>query len=309
MSEPYFSIIICTRNREALLRKSLASIKEVHYPKDDFELLVIDNNSTDDTKTVMQEFSERASFPVRYVFEEKTGLSWARNTAIRNANGRYLIFTDDDMLVEKNILNEHRRVIEKYGARVVQGNIDLIFSGGRPSWLSDNLTKWLCETNCDREGDGDIDLVGGHMAFSRDIFEDFHGFQEDLGKGAPGGWGEDSELGRRLASAGERIFFAPRATVHHIITPDRTTKRYFRRMAYDKGSSYAVFSRMKDPIPTVAAHTFWRTVNLIREIVYHSLKGNESGSVFAQMQALHSIGFLIGYIRIRHKERDAGLTQ
>jgi len=146
------------------------------------------------------------------------------------------------------------------------------------------------------------------MAFIRDIFEDFRGFRESLGKGAPGGWGEDAELGRRLASAGEKTFFAPGATVHHIITPDRTTKRYFRKMAYEKGSSYAVFSEMKDRIPAVTLHTLWRVVNLVREIVYHSLKGNEPGSVFAQMQALYSIGFLASYIRSSYRESYARLT-
>jgi len=307
MANPYFSIIICTRNRAALLRKSLASIKEIDYPEDDFELLVIDNNSSDDTKTLVQGFSKNASLAVRYIFEEKAGLSPARNTAIRNAKGRYLIFTDDDMLVEKNILNEHRKVSEKYGARVVQGSIDLVFPAGRPSWLNNNLAKWLCKTSYDGEGEADIDLIGGHMAFRRDIFEKFGGFKENLGKGAPGGWGEDAELGRRLASSGEKIFFAPAAKVHHIITPDRATKRYFRKMAYEKGSSYAVFSRMKDPLPAVALHTLWRMVNLVREIVYHSLKGNESASVLAQMQALYSTGFLVGYIRNRYREPDERL--
>ena len=89
------SAIICTYNRADYLRKSLASLAEQTLSTDRFEIIVVDNNSNDDTKAVVQE--EYAYVPnLRYIFEPVPGLSKARNTGWQNANGKYIAFLDDD---------------------------------------------------------------------------------------------------------------------------------------------------------------------------------------------------------------------
>src|SRR5262245_57954609 len=95
-----FSIVVCTRNRARLLEQALDSIVRVEFPADDFEVLVIDNGSSDDTAAVVSRFARRVPFAVRSVKEPRVGLSAARNRAIREACGKRLFFTDDDQLVD-----------------------------------------------------------------------------------------------------------------------------------------------------------------------------------------------------------------
>src|SRR6185503_14772930 len=123
LAEPFsLSVIICTRDRASLLDRCLQRFKET--PSDGLELIVVDNNSSDDTKAVVQEFAESASFDVRYIFEHRTGLSHARNRGIAEASGSIIAFTDDDCLVDhqwvSRILNEFSadRSLAVLGGRV-----------------------------------------------------------------------------------------------------------------------------------------------------------------------------------------------
>jgi glucosyl-dolichyl phosphate glucuronosyltransferase len=233
-----FSIVLCTRNRAELLRGALESILAIDYPADRFELVVIDNASTDATPEVVRACAPRASFSVRYVFEERPGLSIARNRGIREALGQYLFFTDDDELVDRAILREHERVARAYGARAAQGARELQFVAGRPEWLHGGLAETLGETPALPEGPADVALYGANMCLRRDLFDSFAGFREDLGKGAAG-YSEDTELAHRLHAAGEAIVYAPTAKIYHVIGPDRATPQFFRRNSFEKGWSHA----------------------------------------------------------------------
>jgi glycosyltransferase involved in cell wall biosynthesis len=233
---PVISIVLCTRNRAALLRQALASLRGIDYPPERFELVLVDNDSSDDTGIVGRQFSEDAPFSVRMVRESRIGLSAARNCAILEARGEFLFFTDDDQLVDRSVLREHERVARKYSSRVQQGAIELSFPGGRPEWLHGELATILGKTQDVPEGPQDIDLYGGNMFIRRDLFDDIAGFREDLGKGAAG-YSEDIELTRRLKTSGERIVYAPGARIYHVIEADRASARFFVRNSFDKGYS------------------------------------------------------------------------
>jgi glycosyltransferase involved in cell wall biosynthesis len=107
-----FSIVLCTRNRAGLLRDALESALEIEYPSDRFELVLVDNGSTDDTADVTRSAAGRAQFPIRYVYEPRPGLSIARNRGVRESRGAHVAFTDDDQLVDKHLLREFRRVVD-----------------------------------------------------------------------------------------------------------------------------------------------------------------------------------------------------
>jgi len=234
---PRFSIVLCTRNRAVLLGDALESLRGIQYPPSEFELVLVDNASTDDTPEVARRFAAGSPFSVECVFETKRGLSAARNRGIQSSRGRYLVFTDDDQLVDPQILIEHERVAEKYGSRVVQGAIALRFSGPRPEWLYGKLAAWLGETEPLAEGPQPVALYGGNLCLRKDLFRDFAAFREDLGKGAAG-FSEDTELANRLRAAGEEVVFAPAARVYHVIGPDRVTPAFFRRSSFEKGRSH-----------------------------------------------------------------------
>ncbi|HQK20032.1 MAG TPA: glycosyltransferase family 2 protein, partial [Polyangiaceae bacterium] len=222
-----FSIILCTRNRAELLSRALESMLSLDFPAEKFELCLVDNGSTDATKTVVHAFAARAPFAVRYLFEGKPGLSIARNHGIQQALGTYLFFTDDDQLVDPAVLREHLRVAQTYNVRAVQGAIALVFPEGQPAWLHGPLATILGQTRDLEEGPSPIDIYGGNMVFRRDLFDELAAFREDLGKGAAG-YSEDIELTRRLRQRQETIAYAPTARIFHVIGPDRSTARFLR---------------------------------------------------------------------------------
>jgi len=302
--KPFFTIVLCTFNRAALLREALESIKKVDYPPDEFELLVIDNNSTDDTKRVAEEFSASAPFHVRYISEKKRGLSAARNTAIKNACGEYLFLTDDDQLVDANVLKEHRKIIDRYAAHVVQGNIDVTFPGGRPSWLGDELARWLGKIPHDKEGPSPVELHGGNLVFKREIFDTLGGFREDLGKGLTG-YSADTDLSRRLAAAGETIIFAPKALIYHIIPPEHATSRYLRKNVRQKGFSEGVIAKKSYPVWKATCDTFLKLIWPMAKIVLYRVTFNRYKSLVAQTEVSYKLGFLSGYRRSFKRENES----
>ena len=113
-TEPEFSIVLCTRNRAELLAHALASLQLIDYPKEQVELVLVDNGSTDATREVVENSAVRFPFAVRYVYEVEPGLSVARNRGISEARGRFLLFTDDDQLVDPAILREFAEVAGRY---------------------------------------------------------------------------------------------------------------------------------------------------------------------------------------------------
>ena len=294
--EPLFTIVLCTYNRAALLGEALASIRDIDYPPAEFELLVIDNNSTDDTKGIAEKFSASAPFSVRYILEKKRGLSAARNTAIKNARGEYLFLTDDDQLVDRNVLKEHKKMIDKYGARVIQGNIDVTFPDGRPAWLGDDLARWLGRIPYDKEGTTPVELHGGNLVFKKEIFDMIGGFREDLGKGLTG-YSADTDLSRKLAAAGEKIIFAPKALIYHIIPPEHATPRYLRKNTHQKGFSEGIIAEKTYPVWKAALDTFLKLIPPLARVVFYALTLNKYKSLLAQTKAAYKLGFLDGYRR------------
>src|SRR4051812_25892690 len=114
-----FSVAICTRNRAASLRRTLASIAAAAQPHADWETIVVDNGSTDDTADVASSFDER--LPIRVVHEAEAGLSRARNAAVRVAQGEYIVWTDDDCVVDARWLTAYVDAFDRWPSAAVFG--------------------------------------------------------------------------------------------------------------------------------------------------------------------------------------------
>ena len=235
------TIIVCTYNRCKSLAKTLESIAILRVPGSlEWEVLVVDNNSTDQTRAVVEGFSCRYPGRFRYLFEPQQGKSCALNAGIQAARGQILAFTDDDVTVEPAWLQNLTSSLTN-GVWAGAGGRTLpekTFSA--PRWMASEDRYALGPLAMFDLGCEPRELIeplfGNNMAYRREAFEKYGNFRTELGP-CPGSEirSEDTEFGQRLLSAGERLRYEPSAVVYHAVPPNRIQKRYFLAWWFDKG--------------------------------------------------------------------------
>ena len=275
---PVISVVMCTYNRGALLRGALESVlSQPAAPP--FELLVVDNNSTDDTAAIVADVAARDP-RVRPLRETRQGLSHARNCAIGAARGQFVAFTDDDVRAEPDWIAAIVRAFEEHpGASMVGGRVLPSWPpGARPTWLTP--THWAPLALVDYGPDDvrvsaerPLCLIGANMAFRREVFATVGLFEPSLQRVRNGiGSLEDHDFLLRCYAAGCFGFFDPRIVIHADVQPDRLTKAYHRgwhdghgrfhalmRSASVERSNAGTFLGVPAPLyrPAVADATGW----------------------------------------------------
>jgi glycosyltransferase involved in cell wall biosynthesis len=269
------SVILCTYNRSESLTKALHSIAVSQMDSLAlWEVLLVDNNSSDRTRQVFEEIDARYPGRFRYVFEGRPGKSYALNTGICEARGEVIAFVDDDVTVDVNWLQNLSDPLTRGDCVGVGGRVFPERDVALPSWLKleDRYTRGpLVMFDL---GPQSVPLneppFGTNMAFRKDIFVKYGGFRTDLGP-QPGSEirGEDSEFVDRLISGGEPLRYEPNAIVYHSIAPNRLKKEYFLAWWFDKARSDVRASRG-------SVDSRWRVagipVVLFRRILVWSLK-------------------------------------
>ena len=235
------TVILCTYNRCQSLAKALDSVvAQTFSDPTEWEVLVVDNNSRDETREVVDDFCRRYPGRFRYLFEPRQGKSYALNTAIAEARGDVFAFMDDDVIVDPTWL-------QNLTAGVRGG--EWVGAGGRilpqwncvpPSWLPQKEWFGMAPLVMFDLGQETLSLsdapFGTNMAFHRSMFEKYGTFRIDLGP-RPNSEirDEDTEFGRRLLAAGERIKYEPAAVVHHEVPQKRLKREFFLKWWFDKG--------------------------------------------------------------------------
>lgn len=234
------AVILCTYNRCGDLPKALNSVIASILPHStEWEVLVVDNNSTDHTQQVVVDFSRRHPGRVRYLFEPRPGKSNALNTGIREAGGDILAFMDDDVCVDSMWLQNLTANLHNCTWAGAGGRILPEWNCPPPPWLPRKDRYGLAPLAMFDLGPEAGPLAeppfGTNMAFQKKMFEKYGVFRTDLGP-RPGSElkNEDTEFGQRLLSAGERLRYEPSAVVHHPVSPKRIQKRYFLVWWFDK---------------------------------------------------------------------------
>jgi glycosyltransferase involved in cell wall biosynthesis len=240
-----FSIIIATFNRGDALRDTMSSLAELR-PKGSWEVLVVDNNSTDDTRAVVE--SAMASFPapLRYLFEREQGRSAALNTGFHHARGEILVTTDDDVRVESDWLDRIAAGLELHQCQYVGGRVLPLWQSGVPKWLPPHFAS-LCgviavmDYGPEPMQYGHRAPLGVNMAIRRTALDQLGGFDTRIGRKAGTLLGQEvRDWCVRAHAAGITGFYRPDIVVHHVIPADRLTKGYFRRWYYWRGVSRAM---------------------------------------------------------------------
>jgi glucosyl-dolichyl phosphate glucuronosyltransferase len=241
--------ILCTYNRARSLAATLESLAASELPASvSWEVLVVDNNSTDQTRELVQDFCRRYPGRFRYLFEAKPGKSYALNAGIAGSLGDVLAFVDDDVIVDTRWLQNITADLTTGAWIGTAGRVLPAQMVALPSWLPQEGAdpfKWdplavLCARfdlgNYPVEVDLNRAPYGANMAFRKCAFEKYGGFRLDLGP-RPGSQirGEDVELGQRLILAGERLRYEPSAIVYHPIPEGRIEKAFFLSWWFDFG--------------------------------------------------------------------------
>ena len=271
---PKISVILCTHNRARTLATALESVAAQSISESvGWDVVVVDNNSSDETRQVTEDFQRRYPHRFRYFFEKQQGISHARNRGIREARGEILAFMDDDETAAPNWLqnltaNLHNGEWSGAGGRILsQWNCD------RPKWLSDQSAFTLAPLAVFDLGIKDGPLTetpfGANMAFRREVFNTCGGFRTDLGRVGKGMLsGEDSELARRVIAAGRRLRYEPSAVTYHPVEEFRVHRKYFLEWWFNKGrSDVREFGNQANKL-----HILGIPVRLFRALVGESLR-------------------------------------
>jgi glycosyltransferase involved in cell wall biosynthesis len=307
---PAVSVVLCTFNRSHLLPGALDALLRQSPASPPYEIIVVDNASTDDTRAVAGRF---LSGIVRYAFEERPGLSAARNHGLALARAPIVAFTDDDIRVSREWV---RTIVETFDAH---GDVDMIGGPVEPEWEAPP-PAWLRHT-----GDAPLAIVdygsqpflvtpdrpacllGANLAVRRALFDRVGLFSTDLQRVADGiGSTEDQELEVRILAAGRLGLYEPRLVVRAPVPRERLSKRYHRVWHQGHGRFYAL---MRDPafersgrgtLLGVPGHVYRSVVNELAAWALSALSFQRSAAFAHELR----LRFLIAFARTRIFQRS-----
>ena len=244
------SVLIATRNRGAELEAQLRSLESIQAPDGGWELLVIDNGSSDSTPRLLRRVAEQGRLPLRPLTEPRRGKSRALNQGVLAARGTLLAFTDDDAMVRPQWLRAFQRAAGVHPEA-------LGFAGrapalGGPTPVGHGIVNY-------EHGDRDFEIrpfetppLGVNFAFRRQAFERYGLFREDLGPGSSVQRAEDTEFVRRLWLGGERLWYVAEAVVQNPVHHERLSRRFSIRWMFWVGRSNARMTGRPAGVRTLA---------------------------------------------------------
>ena len=255
-SSPIVSIIVPTYNRAPSLRRALDSVSKVTYPHQQFEVVIVDNNSNDNTPQVAKEL-EDTGLTVRYVKESRLSFTVARHTGASTARGKILTYIDDDVVVEPDWLSHVVQVFQDdESVGIVGGRIVPIYEADPPKWLDINsdLVGWLSLLDLGPEVQESPVAFGPNFSVRKDVLDQVGGFPADTigveAEARPGvvekiyvGNG-DVGLCKKVKDAGYKVMYSP-ALVHHMIPPVRLTKQWWKSRFAGEACVHALMAQLE----------------------------------------------------------------
>ena len=238
------SIVIATYNRATLLLDALKSVIRQSAPAQEWECVVVNNNSSDNTSERFAEFAgEHPEYNLRIVDEPNQGLSYARNRGIRESVGEYIAIIDDDEHIAEDFVAAYIRLFDDVPEAVAAGGpIVAEYPTGRPRWMSCYTERPIANTMYFGEEVREFPKGrvpgGGNMALRRSAIRRYGVFDTSLGySGESLIGGEECDLFERLQIADAKYYYVPTAVMYHIIPREKLTKEYFARLSYNVGVS------------------------------------------------------------------------
>jgi glycosyltransferase involved in cell wall biosynthesis len=268
-SNPDVSVVISTYNRCSLLPLALESLLQQKTPGFSYEVVVVDNNSTDDTRGIIQSFEERSDGKLRYLFEAKQGLSHGWNAGVDASRAPIIAFTDDDLIMPADWVANIKRAFDQHPeVAFIGGRVLPVWPHEPPRWLSRALWAPLALQDADQEfyTDEQCPVCLLNKCFRREAFDAVGKFRPDLGRIKDGiGSLEDDELQRRLWKSGRRGLHIPSVIVHSPVAAGRMTKKYYRSWHTGRGRHIAMMRESE--FETSRGHLFDVPFHLYRQAI------------------------------------------
>jgi glycosyltransferase involved in cell wall biosynthesis len=235
------SAVVPTHNRCEDLRNTITSLQEQNYPKNDYEIIVVDNNSMDNTLEVVEACDRDGKKEVFYVKEPEIGLHNARHAGAKAAEGEILAYVDDDVICDTNWLSELVKPYSNPQVGCVGGKILPKWEAEPPEWIKQYPSYLsLLDLGTDIKELKTMDIYGCNFSIRRSLLFEVGGFNPDAFGDKKLLWYRgDGEIGllRKVLATGRNVIYTPCAMVWHVIPEDRMTLDYFEKRSFIEGIS------------------------------------------------------------------------
>lgn len=261
------SVIICTYNRSDLLAKVIESLVCQTFDRSKYEIIIVDNNSSDNTHDVVKSFADQEN--LRYVFEPTQGLSHARNTGLKQAVGEYVSYFDDDCIIPDRWLEKAAISIEKFQPAAFGGPTLPEYFTPKPAWFKDSYHAHNLGNepkNLSYEH-GEL-LHGNNMSFNRQALEAVGGFNPNLGmSGNKIAYGEDIVIQKLIRKLGaeHQIFYDPELYIYDVVRPEKMQIIWVARQRLVSGR----YSQIVLPDSLTESRLSW-TVRIPLRVIFRS---------------------------------------
>lgn len=295
-----FTVALCTHNHADRLVRTLADLAMLRMPQSKWELVVVDNGCTDGTPALLAGHTWPTGWSVRVIRETKLGLSNARNCAIREARGEYLIFIDDDETPVPGWLEAYEKLVRDHAPDAFGSRIEVLFEGERPTWLGDELLGFLGQL---RRSDTTVPLTrpdtsfyGGNFGFRRSVCEVIGDFDADLGrKGSDNTGGEEVDFYRRLLAHGLTVWWTPDATIYHRIQTEKLKRDYFHDLHFRQGRMEGTRKRgTRSRIPPL--YLYPQLGRSVAAFLGRWRAGGRKATVREEMNVSYFVGYILGWV-------------
>lgn len=322
-SRPYFSVILCTYNRCRLVLSALASLRRQTLSYDQFEVIVVDNGSSDGTLSMVHRYVNASAdqhrppadiWRVHCLRESRHGLAHARNRALQTASGEIAVFLDDDALADPHYLEQLQAAYQESAADAIGGCVNLHWEAPRPHWLTDDLLPLLgyfFPSNESGPLPDSLSLSSCNFSVKMEVLRSLGFFSALIGGRSisfhtPTSL-ESEHFCHRLRQAGYRIWYTPSALVTHRVPAPRLQRAFFTGRAYWQGRAeiLAHYTRnTEDNAGKAPSFThllraiYGELLQLARLSLFHRpLLALASTSSIEQLQALMAHARVWGHVR------------
>jgi len=302
------SIIICTRNRSKRLERLFQGLYELRIPFGVvFEILIINNGSTDDTEAVLKNIMVQYELPVQYLEMKDKGKSKALNCGLDHAQGELILFADDDVLFSPSWLEtywcafKNHPEYEGFGGGVVPK-----WDGELPDWLKGGMVELMPLPLINKVDFGskcipfpNKETPGGlNAGLRKRVIDEIGRFREDLGPGSMVPYAEDTEFFRRVMMLGGKFLYLPEAKVIHINPPERMTKKYALKWNFDVSRSQAIVFGNARKYKEIAGVPRYLYREFVQRFIFWQADYSRKSRFVKKMGLMRVIGQIKGYVEL-----------